>query len=464
MSAGYFVDVVFPRELRLTPRQSLTVDKSVWYTDPVGSHPALLNAVQNRIRTVTGELAEPTEYGVALVGHGTNRHKESSATTYRHASRLRAQTGFAEVNELFLDEAPRVDSITDHFSVRNIIVVPLFIAEGTHTTEDIPHALGIPPGTDQSYHTPEGYSFWYTEAVGTDPLVADIALELAESSISDHLPTKPVGTPTDTDAPQSQTAVNESTELHDARASFIDWLTESHNPSTEERATPIPHPTKRWGELSITTTDSANPRFSLCHHQDAPPTQSALEVLETVTELRDRTRYTRNNTYRPLRSALTLPTGWLREDLSPTELTKSIDIVYPGSIIDWYRLSQGMFEQRSFQTITDRYTGMYESVSTISPEERERVITRCCEHCVKHPTWHNPEGTTDSDVGDETIPCPEPCPIFVETARKLQNATSQTGEPTDGNTDDNPGPVECVIPRTTASSARETVAEWGQQP
>jgi len=42
-----------------------------------------------------------------------------------------------------MDEDPEVDDVTDFFESEDIVVVPLFVADGFHTQEDIPEDMGL---------------------------------------------------------------------------------------------------------------------------------------------------------------------------------------------------------------------------------------------------------------------------------------------------------------------------------
>jgi sirohydrochlorin cobaltochelatase len=64
-------------------------------------------------------------------------------------------------------------------------VVPLFVADGYHTQEDIPEDIGLTTDYRTGYDVPttvDGHRVWYTGAVGTDPLVADVLLERARDA------------------------------------------------------------------------------------------------------------------------------------------------------------------------------------------------------------------------------------------------------------------------------------------
>ncbi|WP_159901887.1 CbiX/SirB N-terminal domain-containing protein [Salinirussus salinus] len=206
VSEGYFTEEVIPRELRLdfeaadwdsdgTGAGSVTlepadVDKTVHYCGPVGTHDAMSDVIIRRAETVTGDPGVGPDVGLAVVGHGTKRNENSAKAVEYHADRIRDRDRFAEVRALFMDEEPEVDDVTDHFQSEDVVVVPLFIADGYHTQEDIPADMGLSEeGSGRGeYDVParvDGHDVWYAGAVGTEPLMADVILERAADAGAD---------------------------------------------------------------------------------------------------------------------------------------------------------------------------------------------------------------------------------------------------------------------------------------
>ncbi|WP_049937801.1 CbiX/SirB N-terminal domain-containing protein [Haloplanus natans] len=196
VSEGYFTEEVIPRELRLdfdaadwdsngTSADFVTcapadVNKTVHYCGPVGTHDAMTDVIVRRAETVTGDPDVGAGAALAVVGHGTKRNENSAKAIQYHADRVRSRGRFDEVRALFMDEPPEIDDVTDHFESDDIVVVPLFIADGYHTQEDIPADMGI--AADGGYAVPtrlDGHDIWYAGAIGTEALLADVILERA---------------------------------------------------------------------------------------------------------------------------------------------------------------------------------------------------------------------------------------------------------------------------------------------
>ncbi|MFB6250335.1 MAG: CbiX/SirB N-terminal domain-containing protein [Halobellus sp.] len=197
ISEGYFTEQVIPRELRLSDwdvsewesdglsadTATLTAEdtgQTVHYCGPVGTHEAMTDVLVRRAETVTGDPEVGDGFGLAVVGHGTERNENSAKAIEYHAQRVREMDRFDEVQALYMDEEPEVDDVTDFFEAEDVVVVPLFIADGFHTQEDIPEDMGLTDDYRTGYDVPaevDGHRVWYAGAVGTEGLMADVILE-----------------------------------------------------------------------------------------------------------------------------------------------------------------------------------------------------------------------------------------------------------------------------------------------
>ncbi|WP_136715768.1 CbiX/SirB N-terminal domain-containing protein [Halorientalis salina] len=206
ISEGYFTEEVIPRELRLeewdveqwdsdgtsathTTLSAADTDQTVHYCGPVGTHDAMSDVIVQRADSVTGSRSvDDGDFGLAVVGHGTERNENSAKAIEYHADRIREQGRFAQVEALFMDEDPEVDDVAEFFETDDIVVVPLFIADGYHTQEDIPEDMGLTDDYRNGWDTPtevDGHRIWYSGAVGTEPLMADVVLERAADAGAD---------------------------------------------------------------------------------------------------------------------------------------------------------------------------------------------------------------------------------------------------------------------------------------
>ncbi|WP_435124917.1 CbiX/SirB N-terminal domain-containing protein [Halobaculum sp. D14] len=205
VSEGYFTEQVIPRELRLDGwdvddwgSDGLSADvatytaadtgQTVHYCGPVGTHSSMTDVLVRRAESVTDDPDVGDGFGLAVVGHGTERNENSAKAIEYHADRVRDRGRFDEVQALYMDEEPEVDDVTDHFESDDVVVVPLFIADGFHTQEDIPEDMGLTDDYRTGYDVPaavDGHRIWYAGAVGTEPLLADVVLERAADAGAD---------------------------------------------------------------------------------------------------------------------------------------------------------------------------------------------------------------------------------------------------------------------------------------
>ena len=205
ISEGYFTEQVIPREFRLdewdpelwdsdgTSANSATLSaedtgQTVHYCGPVGTHDSMSDVIVQRAKSVADDSDVGEGFGLAVVGHGTERNENSAKAIEYHADRIAAMDRFDEVKALFMDEDPEIDDVTEFFESEDIVVVPLFIADGYHTQEDIPEDIGLCEDYRDGWAVPEavdGHRLWYAGAVGTEPLMADVVLERAADAGAD---------------------------------------------------------------------------------------------------------------------------------------------------------------------------------------------------------------------------------------------------------------------------------------
>ncbi|MFN0126675.1 MAG: CbiX/SirB N-terminal domain-containing protein [Verrucomicrobiales bacterium] len=189
ISEGYFTRDVLPRELELDGAVTRRHGRTIHYCDPVGLHPSMTRLLLNRAQEIApGVLAN--EISLIIVGHGTSLNENSTAAIKSQVDLIRqGDAGFAEVVDAYMEEEPLVAKWDELTTAPNVVVVPFFIADGLHSYEDIPVLLGIAessPGAISANqgevfrHNPyplRGRHLFYSAAIGTDPLMADVILD-----------------------------------------------------------------------------------------------------------------------------------------------------------------------------------------------------------------------------------------------------------------------------------------------
>ena len=179
ISEGYFTQTVIPRELELNGRTTKRVNGQTWnYCEPVGNHPMMTDLLVQRANEIAPEI-DPKQTSLLVVAHGTDLNENSAVAAKREAEKIRAQNRFAEVLNVYMEEAPLVADWRKLTGAPNVIVVPFFISDGLHSYEDIPGLLGIcDRARDDLFrrnpHQIDGRSLYYAPSIGADPRVADI--------------------------------------------------------------------------------------------------------------------------------------------------------------------------------------------------------------------------------------------------------------------------------------------------
>ncbi len=199
ISEGYFTEQAIPEALGLKDSAASTFErrqrlfgKDVSYCRPVGTHASMTEVLLDRATEVVQRHPFPREplpaqTALLLAGHGTERNANSRRAIEWHAERIRQLGRYAEVHSVFIEESPRIADACALTTSPNLVVVPFFISDGLHTSEDIPVLLGERPAVVRQrlaaglfpWRNPthrHGRRVWYAHTVGTDPLVAEVIL------------------------------------------------------------------------------------------------------------------------------------------------------------------------------------------------------------------------------------------------------------------------------------------------
>lgn len=186
ISEGYFTRKVIPREMELSGFLTERDGRTIYYCEPVGTHPHMTEALLHRAREVAPGIP-PAETSLMIVGHGTDLNDNSAQAAKEQVRRIKALGEYAEVISAYMEEPPLIADWFKISSRSHVVVVPFFIADGLHSYQDIPVLLGIEsePGpaaseTDVFRHNPHemhGRKLYYGSAIGTDPCIADVILD-----------------------------------------------------------------------------------------------------------------------------------------------------------------------------------------------------------------------------------------------------------------------------------------------
>lgn len=207
ISEGYFSDQVIPQALGFGEADSATgcrvrqePGRTLYYTRPVGSHPSMLCVLLARASEVLRQYPFPrlphdSEVSLFIAGHGTGRNENSRKAIEQQAAKIASLNQYANVQVVFMEEAPFIRDCYSLAPTRHIVVVPFFISEGLHTQEDIPVMLGEPEDRVQrrlregrpAWRNPtekHNKLVWYAPSIGTEPHLADVILDSVTEAAS----------------------------------------------------------------------------------------------------------------------------------------------------------------------------------------------------------------------------------------------------------------------------------------
>ncbi len=200
ISEGYFSQQAIPQELGFRGEGQGSFSpilrhgaRTLFYCWPVGTHPSMTAVLRARAREIVEKFPfprapEPKETTLFIAGHGTEKNENSRQAIERQVELIRAPDLYAAVENVFLEEAPRIGDCYEIAQTKNLIVVPFFISDGLHVRQDIPVLLGEPERLvrqrlekgQPTWRNPterKGKRVWYSASVGTEPRIAEVILE-----------------------------------------------------------------------------------------------------------------------------------------------------------------------------------------------------------------------------------------------------------------------------------------------
>ncbi len=414
ISEGYFCQEVLPRELRLDGPVTQRGGKTLFYCDPVGVHANMKRLLLQRADEIAPGVPRD-QTSLIIVGHGTSLNENSTRAIQEQVRLIRdGGCGFAEVVDAYMEQTPLVAEWEQLTSAPNVVVVPFFIADGLHSYQDIPVLLGIVEetgaalseggGTGGNPHDLRGRRLFYSNAIGTEPLLAEVILDqVADFDRRHGIDTAPA-VPTKT-LPR-----------------FLANMTAPGD--------------MLIGEVRVC---SAGGGYELRHAADADKTELELEVFAEAEAARSIALRSEDGKFRPLHSAPTLRRGWLLRVPDPVSLQLALDYFHPAALglaASWQSRTLRATPLREF---LGRQTGMYRFANRITDEQAREMVTRICHesNCLRRILWPLEDGkpldgAAACKSGDSAgfapgceaasrlpLLCIEACPFILGEARKL---------------------------------------------
>ena len=197
----------YPDEHYLSIADDVDFDGEIELLSAIGPDDDLLKFIDKRIDEVLkeSELDEDAKTGILLVSHGSRLkyNKEFISTLFTKFEKTTdypCNFGFMELAEPSIPDA--IDVLLSENDVDRLIVVPVFIAPGVHTTNDIPTILGLKEGHSHHHHHDHDHShehehhhhhdlttidfdgeILYPEPIKADDILIDILIKKVNNSL-----------------------------------------------------------------------------------------------------------------------------------------------------------------------------------------------------------------------------------------------------------------------------------------
>ena len=208
------------------------------------------------------------------------------------------------------------------------------------------------------------------------------------------------------------------------RRAFLRHAEGAHHHSVPERYAALGDGMHtEWGEVVVTATLGANGerRYEIRHADDLGVDADTLESYEDPLAAREIATYDERGRYRPLKSAPSLVSGWVFENLDGRDAVETLDVLYPASVANWNLEREGELDVTHWSETAERQTGIYDVVEDLPREGVEWVAEACCvdSQCLKRREWQYDDGDElAAEGGSGAFPCREPCSLVVAAARK----------------------------------------------
>ncbi len=417
ISEGYFTQDVIPRELQLTGPSTSRDGKILHYCLPVGVHPSMTDLILRRAKEVAPN-AKPSETTLIITGHGTGLNQNSTKAIKDQAELIaNSGAGYKLVTDAYMEEPPFIADWYKIAETQNVVVVPFFISDGLHSYQDIPVLLGIEPEVGPAAsqreifrHNPhhlQGKTLYYSSAIGTEPLLAEVILDQINDFDSRYNPPPAPPLP-----------------AHSLTKTLKSLIRNGIN---------------TIGQIQI-LPDYCEFPYALYHiddeHLATQPAFGGLEHFKNPQQARDISTYSEDGEYRFTKGKTNLRRGWILTLDDETQLLQALDLLYPACTSLFIHFSNNSLPIENLREKLARQTGMYRFANSISDQGAQTLIQKVCgpaHNCAKRILWKIDENTPldDSEASrfngipnktpeNQTIPllCREACNHFVAECRK----------------------------------------------
>ena len=220
-------------------------------------------------------------------------------------------------------------------------------------------------------HTENGRRLWYASAIGTEPAIADVIIDLVRKS-----------------------AGEKQASAHSCHAATL------------------PETPSIMGQVLIAGGQ-------LRHIDDRDTSAENLRPIASLAEWRELILRDEQGDFRPLRAAPNLRRGWIVFTRDFAELAPYLDYLYPAALANWELWREYKLPLTPWTETAARQTGRFRIVREIDEAAaRELAATICDPGCLKKRLWSPAQQTISSVAGEIPLLCPEACNYYVSKARE----------------------------------------------
>jgi sirohydrochlorin cobaltochelatase len=193
----------YPAEHYLSIADDVDFDGEIVLLSSIGPRDELLDIIDKRISEALADskLDSDAKTGILLVTHGSrlNYNKEFATELYNKFEKtceLPSSFGFMELCGPSIPES--INKLVEENDLERLVVIPVFIAPGMHTTHDIPHILGFLEEHEHEHHhghdhghdhshdlTPVEFDgeILYPEPIKADDILIDILASMVNEKL-----------------------------------------------------------------------------------------------------------------------------------------------------------------------------------------------------------------------------------------------------------------------------------------
>lgn len=193
----------YPDNHYLSMADTVDFNGEIKLIEPIGSHESILDIIDKRIEESLNEskLDKNAKTGILLVSHGSRLNYNKKFISELHSMfdencNYPNTYGFMELVEPTIPTS--INKLISENDIERLIVIPVFIAPGVHTTSDIPTILGLKDNDEHHHHHHHDHEhhhhhdletiefdgeILYPDPIGADDILINILKEKIENNL-----------------------------------------------------------------------------------------------------------------------------------------------------------------------------------------------------------------------------------------------------------------------------------------